>query len=355
LGEITSEPLITTIIPTYRRPKLLGRAIRSVLKQTYPHFRVCIYDNASGDETASVGETFVKNDPRVQYYCRSENVGACRNFSDAAGRIDTPFFSFLSDDDVLLPNFYNSALAGFEKFPEAMMSATASIQINERGQIFNVPVLNWRPGLYPRAEGMLPMLEHGHPEWTSVLFRREILKELGPPDIELGGPFDLDFQLRAAARFPMVMSLEPGALFVMHGNSASTLGGFEALSTGWYKMSRKIREDKSIPAKVRSEVEQLLTKSAKRLLLRSALGRIAAEDWNNANQAIFYLSSYFQMTGKPFILKLLSRACQRSRFSRHLFVRSVILYRILFAASKPSRSSRHLQARFGSYARYLEL
>jgi glycosyltransferase involved in cell wall biosynthesis len=42
---------ITTIIPTFMRPQLLGRAIRSVLGQSYPHFEVHVYDNASGDET----------------------------------------------------------------------------------------------------------------------------------------------------------------------------------------------------------------------------------------------------------------------------------------------------------------
>ncbi|MEK7713004.1 MAG: glycosyltransferase, partial [Nitrospirota bacterium] len=35
-------PLITTIIPTYRRPKLLRRAIKSALNQTYPHLQVCV-------------------------------------------------------------------------------------------------------------------------------------------------------------------------------------------------------------------------------------------------------------------------------------------------------------------------
>ena len=49
------QPLITTVIPTYRRPALLAQAIRSVLTQTYPHFLVCVYDNASADETADVG------------------------------------------------------------------------------------------------------------------------------------------------------------------------------------------------------------------------------------------------------------------------------------------------------------
>jgi glycosyltransferase involved in cell wall biosynthesis len=73
-------PKITTIIPTFRRPQLLRRAIRSVLAQNYDRFRVCIYDNASGDETAAVVGQFAREDPRVHYYCHSSNIGAWDNF-----------------------------------------------------------------------------------------------------------------------------------------------------------------------------------------------------------------------------------------------------------------------------------
>ena len=44
-----SPPTVTAIIPTYRRPRLVRRAIESVLAQTYPHVRVLVCDNASGD------------------------------------------------------------------------------------------------------------------------------------------------------------------------------------------------------------------------------------------------------------------------------------------------------------------
>jgi glycosyltransferase involved in cell wall biosynthesis len=99
-----SKPLITTIIPTYRRPKLLRRAIKSVLNQTYPHFQVCVYDNASWDETADVVAEIAKKDARVKYHCHAENIGAIRNFNYGMVHVNTPFFSFLSDDDILFQN-----------------------------------------------------------------------------------------------------------------------------------------------------------------------------------------------------------------------------------------------------------
>src|SRR4030042_3564260 len=109
------KPLITTIIPTYRRPKFLQRAIKSILNQTYPYFQVCFSDNASGDETAEVVAKLSQREPRLKYYCHSENIGAIANANYGFERVNTPFFSFLSDDDILLPEFYEIALEGFKK------------------------------------------------------------------------------------------------------------------------------------------------------------------------------------------------------------------------------------------------
>ena len=349
------EPLITTIIPTFRRPRLLRRAIRSVLNQTYRQFRVCIYDNASGDETPWVVGEFAKSDPRVQYHCRAENIGACRNVSDAAGRIDTPLFSFLSDDDVLLPDFYNTALAGFEKFPEAMMSVTASIQITERGKVSSIPILNWQPGLYRPPDGMLHMVRNGHPEWTSVLFRRELLQELGPPDIAVGGPFDLDFVLRAAAHFPVAVTLEPGALFVIHNESAGITGGLEALCPGWYKIICKLEDDETIPRKARNQATRWLTRDIKRMLLRSSVALIAAGNWSGANQAISYLEQCCRLTTEPFMLKLLAKSCRRFPLSRRSLAGLKTAYRRVVGPPVSFQPDQQLESRFADYARCLEL
>ena len=71
---------ITTTIPTFRRPKLLQRAVRSVLNQTYGDFQVCIYDHASNDSTAAAVRELAQNDPRINYHRHSQNIGLIRNF-----------------------------------------------------------------------------------------------------------------------------------------------------------------------------------------------------------------------------------------------------------------------------------
>src|ERR1700677_5313448 len=77
----SNAPTITTVIPTYRRPMLLKRAVRSVLAQTYPDLLVCIYDNASGDDTADVVSGLAQEDERARYCRNSENIGWLKNFA----------------------------------------------------------------------------------------------------------------------------------------------------------------------------------------------------------------------------------------------------------------------------------
>jgi hypothetical protein len=102
-----SVALITTVLPTFRRPQLLARAIRSVLDQTVTDFEVHVYDNASGDETSQIVLDIVDRDRRVKYYRHPTNIGAIENFKFGVARVAAPYFNVLSDDDFLLPGFLN--------------------------------------------------------------------------------------------------------------------------------------------------------------------------------------------------------------------------------------------------------
>lgn len=45
------KPTISVIIPTYNRAHLVGRAIQSVLNQSYQNFEIIIVDNGSKNKT----------------------------------------------------------------------------------------------------------------------------------------------------------------------------------------------------------------------------------------------------------------------------------------------------------------
>ena len=347
----TAKPLITTIIPTYRRPKLLRRAIRSVLNQTYPHFQVCVYDNASGDETASVVAELSKEDPRVKYHCHAENIGAAKNFIHGMEHVETPFFSFLSDDDLLLPEFYETAMSGFEQYPQAAFSSTEVIYIDANGKIRGSSNHAWKPGYYSPAHGLLAMLEYGHPPtWTGILFRTTIMEQVGILDEAVGGPSDYDFVQRIAARFPFVLSKTPGTIYVINPLTFGQSAGLSFVWPGWLKMIRNITEDEWIPLSVRDRAGHLLTEELKRKIFYYGRQAIKRKNFEEAYRAAHILQQHFHARAIPFLLYTTGKCCQYLPPTHYVLIRMNKL-RLLLIHSQFEDSS--LQSE--NYARYLEV
>lgn len=94
-------PDITVYMPTKNRAKLMKRAAKSVLRQTFTNFELLIVDDHSTDETATVLTELAK-DSRVRIF-RNPSRGACsaRNFAIQQAR--AKYITGLDDDDYFTP------------------------------------------------------------------------------------------------------------------------------------------------------------------------------------------------------------------------------------------------------------
>jgi glycosyltransferase involved in cell wall biosynthesis len=93
--------LISVVIPTYNRAALLGRAIASVLAQTYPHLELIVVDDGSNDGTSGVVGAF--RDPRVRFLGRPRNDGVSRARNAGIRIAAGEWVAFLDSDDEWLP------------------------------------------------------------------------------------------------------------------------------------------------------------------------------------------------------------------------------------------------------------
>lgn len=94
--------LVSIIMPTYNRGKLIKRAVNSVLNQTHKNIELIVVDDGSTDNTKEVIKGI--NDNRIKYYSYKNNKGACyaRNLGIKKAKGD--YITFLDSDDEYLDN-----------------------------------------------------------------------------------------------------------------------------------------------------------------------------------------------------------------------------------------------------------
>lgn len=95
--------LVTAIIPCYNCEKWIGRAVNSVLAQSYPNIEILLIENNSTDNTFEILKTLEKDYPaKISVYVeKKKGAGAARNHGliKAKGK----WIQFLDADDELLP------------------------------------------------------------------------------------------------------------------------------------------------------------------------------------------------------------------------------------------------------------
>jgi glycosyltransferase involved in cell wall biosynthesis len=108
-------PSVTLVTPTRSRAHTIGRAIRSVLRQTHADWELVVVDDASSDDTASVVSSFA--DRRIRYVREGEHVGPTgaknRGFDEARH----PWIGVLDDDDELVPHALETLLGVTQRIP----------------------------------------------------------------------------------------------------------------------------------------------------------------------------------------------------------------------------------------------
>ena len=281
---------VTVIVPTFQRGALIGRALRSVLSQTYADLQVCVYDNASTDNTAEEVRKLATGDARLRYHRRSANIGAFANFNDGMAHVETEFFSFLSDDDIIYPNFLELAVSALDANPDAMMFAGSTLELNDEGGVQYAPVARWpREGRYDPPSGAWQMLDNKHPTWTGVLFRRAVIDRIGLLDAGAGTACDLEYELHLAAQFPIVVSYQACAAYIRHEQAGSERQDTSVIA-GYRYIASKVAQDASLPARVRTALAKRLEKQLQMKLIEIAAKATMRQDDVTAADAVRMLA-----------------------------------------------------------------
>lgn len=107
---MNQKPLVSVIIPTYNRARILSTAIESVLAQTYSNIQLLVIDDGSEDNT----EEIIKKYPAIEYVRQTHGgQGAARN--NGLQRAKGAFIASLDSDDCWNPDFLEKCIEKLEE------------------------------------------------------------------------------------------------------------------------------------------------------------------------------------------------------------------------------------------------
>lgn len=133
----TAPALVSVVIPTYKRPDMIGRAVQSVFDQTYPNIEIIVVDdNGLGTKMQTATADIMAQFPSVTYLIHEENKGgsAARNTGWRVAK--GAYITFLDDDDELVNTKIEKQVAVLEMLDETWgASYTAYHVLMENGTV----------------------------------------------------------------------------------------------------------------------------------------------------------------------------------------------------------------------------
>lgn len=217
-------PSLSVVIPCYNASRWIDATLRSVLGQHWPgQLEVVVVDDGSKDDSAERVAMHAAPVRLVQQ--RNAGVAAARNHGIELAQGE--WVAFIDADDIWLPGKLAAQWATLQARPDAAMSCTGW-HVWSSDEPEPDPELVEQLAQAPQGDArwtgpngwVYPELLLSCEVWTStVMVRRQLLRELGGFDTSLRIGEDYDLWLRASRLTRIERVQRPLALYRMHPGS----------------------------------------------------------------------------------------------------------------------------------------
>jgi glycosyltransferase involved in cell wall biosynthesis len=249
---VSSDPLVSVIIPTRDRPTLIVDAVRSALAQTYANQEIVIVDDGSAVPLTLPQDLY--DDPRVQLVRLESTVGAGGARNAGVQASTGTLLAFLDDDDRWRRHKIERQVKALASCDERTAAVETGYEMWAGTRLVERYV--------PRADRDLrkELLVQASMQPSTVLLRRSAFNRLGGFDPTLLRVEDWDLWLRFADTYEAIALPE-----IQVDRDASTANA--AVLLDWYrKMVRRLEPRIApLPPRERSRVR------AAHLLVESSL------------------------------------------------------------------------------------
>ena len=220
---IPDAPLLTICIPTYNRPDLLARLIKSVYVPS-DEIELIVTDNSENDVSGQLVKELLCDAVCNWSYHKNDFPGDMPNFEKMAGNWNQcvslakgQFIYIIHDDDFVVENGipmlldYLKGPAGSYpviKFGAHLVNLQGVVQRTERSSQDRY--------LQPREALSSVLRDSSFARFPSVVFRRDVYEIVGPWRKEAGGPIDFDMYVRVFREFGVMEYSQVLGCYTIH-------------------------------------------------------------------------------------------------------------------------------------------
>ena len=233
------KPLVSVIIPTYKGQQKLGRAIKSIQKQTYDNIEIIVVDD-NDPNTIEINENeeiikkmSLSNLTYVQHE-KNQNGAAARNTGIAVAQGD--YVCFLDDDDIYLPTRIEESVNKLEGNLKsgAVFCNVLQLFSGDKCSVHRMEEESLT------VEGIL-LYEAAIGTGSNLFLRTDIARKMGGFDAGFLRHQDLEFSIRLFEICPVCIIDK--VLIVKAYNGANNVPQYERMKLVKEKYNRKFRRE----------------------------------------------------------------------------------------------------------------
>ncbi len=233
IAEWPNPPRFSVLVPVYNtQPQWLKATVESVQAQFYPHWQLCLVDDASTKRaTIKMLEAFADDD-RIHVQRRTSNGGIVAATNDALSLADGDFIALLDHDDLLEPD-------ALLQCARAIVLTGADLVYSDEDKVSEDGQRHYEPHHKPAWSPDLLLAQNYISHLTVI--RRSLVDRVGGLRAGYDGSQDHDLLLRCTEQAREVVHI-PMVLYHWRAVQGSTALGFDEKSYPWEAGKRAVAD-----------------------------------------------------------------------------------------------------------------
>lgn len=222
IAAMATPPRISLVMPTYNAdPVWLAEAIDSVRNQIYPHWELCVADDAStSPKVRPLLERYMQEDARIRVVFREKNGHISAASNSALELVTSDWVGLLDHDDLLAQHALYCVAKEIVRRPDARLIYSDEDKIDVNGR---------RHEPYFKCDMNIDLFYSHNMISHFGVYQKHLLDEIGGFRVGLEGSQDYDLALRCLERIgPEAIVHIPRVLYHWRVHPSSTAASGDA-------------------------------------------------------------------------------------------------------------------------------